>query len=79
MDGRQRGTHIESMVRRVRNLVVKCTDSELNMLHRMSEDGDEAIARIVRRLVTTAYVARYGIEKPNAAKLKHRASDEVKS
>ena len=50
---------------------MKCTDEELNMLHRMAEDQDEAIARIVRRLVTTAYVEKYGIEKPKAAKLKH--------
>lgn len=67
------------MVKRVRNLVVKCTDTELNMLHRMSADDDEAIARIVRRLVTNAYVARYGIEKPKPARLKHRAADEAKS
>lgn len=59
------------MTKRERNLVVKCTDEELNMVHRMAEDGDESIARIVRRLVTTAYVERYGIEKPKAAKLKH--------
>ena len=59
------------MTKRERNLVVKCTDEELNMLHRMADDQDEAIARIVRRLVTTAYVDRYGIEQPKAAKLKH--------
>ena len=62
------------MTKRERNLVVKCTDEELNMLHRMADDQDEAIARIVRRLVTTAYVDRYGIEKPKAAKLKHEGT-----
>ena len=59
------------MTKRERNLVVKCSDEELNMLHRMAEDGDDTIARIVRRLVTTAYVEKYGIEKPPRAKLKH--------
>ena len=59
------------MTKRERNLVVKCSDEELNMLHRMADDGDDTIARIVRRLVTTAYVEKYGIEKPKAARLKH--------
>lgn len=64
------------MKKRERNLVVKCTDAELNMLHRIAEDTDETIARIVRRLVLTAYTERYGLEKPKAAKLKHRAAGE---
>lgn len=71
VDSGQNATHKKPMTKRERNLVVKCTDAELNMLHRMSDDGDEPIARIVRRLVTAAYVARYGVETPPAAKLKH--------
>jgi hypothetical protein len=59
------------MTKRERNLVVKCTDEELNMVHRLAEDGDDTIARVVRRLLTAAYVEKYGIEKPKAAKLKH--------
>ncbi len=59
------------MTKRERNLVVKCTDEELNMLHRIADDTDDTIARIVRRLVTNLYVEKYGIEKPPRAKLKH--------
>ena len=62
------------MTKRERNLVVRCSDEELNMVHRLAEDGDDTIARIVRRLITASYVEKYGIEKPPRAKLKHDAS-----
>jgi len=51
--------------------VVKVTDEQLNMLHRLASDGDEPIARIVRRLVQREYVERYGLNPPPKAKLKH--------
>lgn len=54
-----------------RTLVVKVTDEQLNMLHRLASDGDEPIARIVRRLVQREYIERYGLNPPPKAKLKH--------
>lgn len=61
------------MIKRERNLVVRCSDEELSMLHRIAGDTDESIARIVRRLVATAYVEKYGVTRPPRARLKHAA------
>ena len=60
------------MVAKDRTLVVKVPDEMLNMLHKMADDCDDSIARIVRRLITTAYTERYGLAKPPKAKLKHQ-------
>jgi len=59
------------MTPKERTLVAKITDEQMNMLHRIADDGDEPLARVVRRLIQTAYVERYGLEKPPKATLKH--------
>jgi hypothetical protein len=61
------------MRKRERNMVLRVDDEELAMAHALADAQDEPIARIVRRFLRDAYVARFGQEKPPAALLKHAA------
>jgi hypothetical protein len=47
---------------RTRNLVVRLTNEELVMAHRIASASDESVARVIRRLIKIAYVDRFGIE-----------------
>jgi hypothetical protein len=59
------------MTKREKNLVLRVDDSEFAMIHALSDDADESIARIVRRWIRNAYVDRFGLAKPPTPKLKH--------
>ncbi|MCL2779350.1 MAG: hypothetical protein FWD73_15255 [Polyangiaceae bacterium] len=59
------------MVKRKRNLVAKCSDEEMNMLHRICDDSDVSISFFVRALVRIKYGMRFGLDAPPPATLKH--------
>jgi hypothetical protein len=54
------------MHKRENNLVTRLDDEEIAMMHALSEATDEPMTRIVRRLIRTAYVDRFGIGRPPA-------------
>ncbi len=56
------------MKERTRNLVVRVDEQELAMAHRLADDRDEPMTMLVRRLLRDAYIARFGLEKPSAAR-----------
>ena len=58
---------------REHNMVVRLDGEELAMVHALASDGDEPIARVVRRWIRHEYVERFGAKKPPAPKLKHGA------
>lgn len=51
---------------RTRNLVVRLSDDEHAMAARLAEAKDEPMTMIVRKLLRSAYVERFGLEKPSA-------------
>jgi hypothetical protein len=54
------------MHERTNNLVTRLDDDELAMAHALSEALDEPMTRIVRRLIKSAYVERFGVIPPKA-------------
>ena len=49
------------MHKRENNLVTRLDDEEIAMMRELSDATDEPMTRIVRRLIRTAYVDRFGI------------------
>ena len=52
------------MHKRENNLVTRLDDEEIAMVRALSVATDEPMTRIVRRLIRTAYVDRFGIGRP---------------
>ena len=55
---------------RKRSLVIKVDDTELAKLHALAADGDEHVARMLRRWLGERYVARFGDAPPPASRTK---------
>lgn len=60
---------------KTRSLVVKVTDEEMNAIHALAHETEDSIAKVVRKLIREAWLARHGLEKPPRAKLKHNAKE----
>ena len=56
------------MHERNRNLVVRLDEQELAMARALAEDRDEPMTMLVRRLLKSAYVDRFGVKPPRQAK-----------
>jgi hypothetical protein len=52
------------MHERNRNLVVRLDEQELAMARALAADRDEPMTMVVRRLLKSAYVDRFGVTPP---------------
>lgn len=56
---------------KTRSLVVKITEQEMDMVHALAAETEDAIGKVVRKWIREAWLARHGLTKPPKATLKH--------